>query len=259
MESTVCNLSQNNSYCDSPHSAHSVKIAMDIAAVSCGFQWRSESREVSVQPLWLCTAANDDVEKEQAIESETEIDTKFSASISAETELWHPGWRHFLLVYIIAFRVLFDKIASVYFIWQIGNNDLPREPALCQLYRHTFAPYKISCQLSDDVKMSVWLSVWSRRYMTSKSCDFTGAGWRSNAAVSPTGSSATTAAASPRTASATDASTASTEVTRPTTPTKPTADVRSAHCHQSVCETDVAGNYIFLFSTLYTVSQKTRH
>ena len=95
--------------------------------------------------------------------------------------------------------------------------------------------------------------------MTSKSCDFTGAGWRSNAAVSPTGPSATTAAASPRTASATDASTASTEVTRPTTPTKPTADVRSAHCHQSVCETDVAGNYIFLFSTLYTVSQKTRH
>ena len=50
----------------------------------------------------------------------------------------------------------------------------------------------VSCQ--DDVKMLVWLSVWSRRYMTSKSCDFTGAGWRSSVAVSPTGSSATTTA-----------------------------------------------------------------
>jgi len=44
------------------------------------------------------------------------------------------------------FRVQFDKIASVYFIWKmylhfsIGNGQ-PREPALCQLYRHTFVPY----------------------------------------------------------------------------------------------------------------------
>jgi len=42
--------------------------------------------------------------------------------------------------------VLFDKIASVYFIgkiykyFSIGNVQ-PREPALCQLYRRTFVPY----------------------------------------------------------------------------------------------------------------------
>jgi len=45
-----------------------------------------------------------------------------------------------------SFRVLFDKIASVYFIWKIYlyfsiGNGQPREPALCQLYRHTFVPY----------------------------------------------------------------------------------------------------------------------
>ena len=46
-----------------------------------------------------------------------------------------------------SFRVLFDKIASVYFIlkkiylyFSIGNGG-PREPALCQLYRHNFVPY----------------------------------------------------------------------------------------------------------------------
>ena len=44
-----------------------------------------------------------------------------------------------------SFRVMFDKIASVYFIWKIyqyfsiGNGQL-REPALCQLYRRTFVP-----------------------------------------------------------------------------------------------------------------------
>ena len=44
------------------------------------------------------------------------------------------------------FRVLFDKIAFVYFIgkicldFSIGNGQ-PREPALCQLYQHTFVPY----------------------------------------------------------------------------------------------------------------------
>ena len=47
-----------------------------------------------------------------------------------------------------SFRVLFDKIASVYFIrkiylyFSIGNGQ-PMEPALCQLYRHTFVPYTI--------------------------------------------------------------------------------------------------------------------
>jgi len=44
------------------------------------------------------------------------------------------------------FRVLCDKIASAYFIWKIYlyfniGNGQPREPALCQLYRHTFVPY----------------------------------------------------------------------------------------------------------------------
>ena len=43
-------------------------------------------------------------------------------------------------------RVLFDKIASVQFIWKIYlsssiGNGHPREPALCQLYRHTVVPY----------------------------------------------------------------------------------------------------------------------
>ena len=45
----------------------------------------------------------------------------------------------------VSFRVLFDKISSVYlkkyiYIFGIGNGQL-REPALCQLYRHTFVPY----------------------------------------------------------------------------------------------------------------------
>ena len=45
-----------------------------------------------------------------------------------------------------SFRVLFEKIASVYFIWEMylylsTGNGRPREPALCQLYRHTFVPY----------------------------------------------------------------------------------------------------------------------
>ena len=43
------------------------------------------------------------------------------------------------------FRVLFDKLAYMNFIRKIYLyfsivNDLPREPALCQLYRHTFVP-----------------------------------------------------------------------------------------------------------------------
>jgi len=44
------------------------------------------------------------------------------------------------------FRVLFDKIASVCFLWKIYlyfsiGNDQPSEPALCQLYQHTFVSY----------------------------------------------------------------------------------------------------------------------
>jgi len=52
-----------------------------------------------------------------------------------------------------SFRVLFDEIDSVYFVWKIYlyfsiGIGQPREPALCQLYRHTFVPY---CSLSADV------------------------------------------------------------------------------------------------------------
>jgi len=47
-----------------------------------------------------------------------------------------------------SFRVLFDKIASAYFAWKIYlylsiGNGQPREPALCQLYRHTFVRYSV--------------------------------------------------------------------------------------------------------------------
>jgi len=44
------------------------------------------------------------------------------------------------------FRLLFDKIASVYlylkktYLHFSSGNGQPREPALCQLYRHTFVP-----------------------------------------------------------------------------------------------------------------------
>jgi len=43
-----------------------------------------------------------------------------------------------------SFRVLFDEIVS-YILFEIHiisiGNGRPREPALCQLYRHTFVPY----------------------------------------------------------------------------------------------------------------------
>ena len=48
-----------------------------------------------------------------------------------------------------SFRVPFDKIVSkhftskIYLYFSIGNGQ-PREPALCQLYRHTFIPYGLS-------------------------------------------------------------------------------------------------------------------
>jgi len=53
--------------------------------------------------------------------------------------------------------VLFDKIASVYFIrkiyfyFSIGNGQ-PREPALRQLYRHTVVPY------TDDLSVEARLA-----------------------------------------------------------------------------------------------------
>ena len=45
--------------------------------------------------------------------------------------------------------MLFDKIASVYFIRKVYSyfstgNGQPREPALCQLYRHTIVPYTLT-------------------------------------------------------------------------------------------------------------------
>ena len=47
-----------------------------------------------------------------------------------------------------SFWVLFDEIASLYFIWKvylyfsIGNGQ-PNELVLCQLFRHTFIPYPL--------------------------------------------------------------------------------------------------------------------
>ena len=54
-----------------------------------------------------------------------------------------------------SFRVVFDKIASVYFIWKIYlysniGNGQHSEPALCQLYRHTFVPYVSQHDTIDD-------------------------------------------------------------------------------------------------------------
>jgi len=54
-----------------------------------------------------------------------------------------------------SFRILLDEIVFVYFIWKmylhfsIGNGQL-REPALCQLYRHTFVPCACLCGVSAD-------------------------------------------------------------------------------------------------------------
>ena len=75
-------------------------------------------------------------------------------------------------------RVLFDKIASLYFIWKmyldfsIGNGQ-PREPALCQLYWHTFVPYWVEfvCEGGRPVEessMSLLLRITSRDYCLAK-------------------------------------------------------------------------------------------
>jgi len=66
------------------------------------------------------------------------------------------------------FRVLFDKIAFVYFIgkicshFSIGNGQ-PREPALCQLYQRTFVPYEVNTyaetetlQVSTEIDDCLW-------------------------------------------------------------------------------------------------------
>jgi len=75
-----------------------------------------------------------------------------------------------------SFRVLFDrpKLASVHFIWKIClyysiRNGQPREPALCQLYRHTF----VSCISGENVRGII---LFRRRrgdglqYTVSKNC-----------------------------------------------------------------------------------------
>ena len=62
-----------------------------------------------------------------------------------------------------SYRVLFDKIVSVYFIWNISlyfstGNGQPREPALCgpcQWYRHAFVLYGlVLCILSLMFKLT---------------------------------------------------------------------------------------------------------
>ena len=55
-----------------------------------------------------------------------------------------------------SFQVLFDKIASVYFFSKLYSyfstgNGHPREPALCQLCRHTFISYSTAYILSNGV------------------------------------------------------------------------------------------------------------
>ena len=59
-----------------------------------------------------------------------------------------------------SFSVLFHRIALVYFVWKINwyssiGNDQHREPALCQLYRHTFVPYCYRCSVAVSVCLSV--------------------------------------------------------------------------------------------------------
>jgi len=81
-----------------------------------------------------------------------------------------------------SFGVLLDKIASVYFIWKkniyiyiyisIGNSQ-PRELALCQLYRHTFGPYRNNrwvrirdwCEV-DVEKLGVDQEIWRSTLQT---------------------------------------------------------------------------------------------
>ena len=91
-----------------------------------------------------------------------------------------------------SFRVLFNKIASAYVIWRIYlyfsiGNGQPREPALCQLYRHTFVPYsnawhsvtermilgRTACiaymrSIATDVERSVVCMCWSGRWALQK-------------------------------------------------------------------------------------------
>ena len=71
-----------------------------------------------------------------------------------------------------SFRVLFDKIASAYFIWKIHlyfsiGNGQRTEPALCQLYRRTFVPVwpRRAAHLHRSAGEGKLLSerMWSRR------------------------------------------------------------------------------------------------
>ena len=67
-----------------------------------------------------------------------------------------------------SFRALLDKIAPYIlfeehiFYFSIGNGQ-PREPALCQLYRHTFVPYTRAFQLSDSMCIVACLSLQLHR------------------------------------------------------------------------------------------------
>jgi len=54
-----------------------------------------------------------------------------------------------------SFRVMYDKMASVFFIRKIYlyfsiGNGYPWEPALCQVYRHTFVPYAMCATELDE-------------------------------------------------------------------------------------------------------------
>ena len=64
-----------------------------------------------------------------------------------------------------SFRVVFDKNASVYFIWRtylnfsIGNVQ-PREPAQCQLYRHTIVLCRIKVLQFSGLISRAWNATW---------------------------------------------------------------------------------------------------
>ena len=75
-----------------------------------------------------------------------------------------------------SFRVLFDEIASAFF-WKIYSyfsigNGQPSEPALCQLYRRTFVPYRVYCTRLFCVHRRPW------------GCGLAGAGLRWNSPTS---------------------------------------------------------------------------
>jgi len=91
-----------------------------------------------------------------------------------------------------SFPVLFDKIASVHFIWKIyfyftTGNGQPGEPALCQLYRHTVD----RSLFSDRLAVVNFHVPWRRRIVAGRRRSWAGRrGRRTHTAAPPAGPSA---------------------------------------------------------------------